>query len=325
MSELRGSMPFTDRLTARHRRDLETCREILAAGSKSFALAARFLPERLRDPVAAYYAFCRVSDDLVDESRDPRAALTSLHVRLDAAFTGRPMADPVDRALAWAIEAHALPRAPLDALLDGYLWDVERRTFPTLSSVIAYSARVAASVGVTMTMLMGVRDRSVLARAADLGVAMQLVNIARDVGEDARRGRTYLPIEWLAQEDAAVDIEAPRFTPAVGRVVRRVIDHADVLAARARTGIPALPRDCRVAIRAAASIYGDIGRVIRERRYDTITGRAHTGAARKALLLARSIAEESVASAGTPARSPDEPLAEVAFLLEGDSRCAAPS
>ena len=179
---------------------IRACRAILGRGSKSFAAASRLLPARLRDPVACYYAFCRVSDDAVDESSDPRAALDALRGRLDRVYAGRPDAHPADRGLAWVVASHRVPRAPLDALLDGYLWDVEGRRYRDLSGVRAYSARVAASVGVVMTLLMGRREDYVLHRAADLGVAMQLTNIARDIGEDARAGRLYLPTAWLEAE-----------------------------------------------------------------------------------------------------------------------------
>lgn len=297
------------------RADLDECRAILARGSRSFALASRALPPRLRDPVAAYYAFCRVSDDLVDESADPIAALASLRARVDRAARGAPDPDPVDRALAYVLAEHHVPRIAIDALLEGYLWDVERRRYSTISDTIAYSARVASSVGVAMTALMGVRERLTLSRAADLGVAMQLTNIARDVGEDARRGRVYLPAAWLREE--GVDPEPSSiaaFSPGVGRVVRRTLDHAELLARRAEQGIPALPRDCRVAIRAAAWIYGDIGRVIRARGYDSVGGRAFTSGGRKLWLLARAAARESIgARAGAGG---DGPLPETAFLVD---------
>ena len=171
----------------------------MAKGSRSFSFAGRLLPSRMRDPVAALYAFCRVSDDLVDESDAPLEACRVLTARLDDVYRGKPANDPVDRALVWLAEEHALPRAPLDALLDGYAWDAASRRFETLSGTFAYASRVAASVGVAMTWLMGVHDHDVLARAADLGVAMQLTNIIRDVGDDARRGRIYLPISELQQ------------------------------------------------------------------------------------------------------------------------------
>ncbi|MFO0685250.1 MAG: phytoene/squalene synthase family protein [Sandaracinus sp.] len=272
-------------------RDLAVCRETLARGSKSFHFAWRLLPARLRDPFAAFYAFCRVTDDLVDESADAAAGLARCVARTDAIFAGRPEDDPVDRAFARIVEQHRLPRAPVDALIDGYRWDVERRVIATRSDLLGYAVRVASSVGVATSYLMGVRDRDTLARAADLGAAMQLTNVARDVGEDARRGRLYLPSEWLREE--GVDVAAllgpsPRHTDAIGRVVRRVLDEAEPIYARAESGIAALPADARPAILAAGRIYQEIGQIVRENGYDAVTSRATTSTARKVLVVARS-------------------------------------
>lgn len=292
--------------------DLRACRAILGRGSKSFAAASRLLPGRLRDPVAAYYAFCRVSDDAVDESADPKAALGELHARLDRIYAGRPDDHPADRGLSWVVSAHDIPRAPIDALLDGYRWDVEGRRYEALSDVRAYAARVAASVGVVMTFIMGRREPAVLARAADLGVAMQLTNIARDVGEDARNGRIYLPLAWLRAEGVDPDdfVAAPRHEEGVGVAVCRLLDHADVLYRRAEAGIGELPADCRTAIAAARFIYADIGRVIRARGYDSVSARAVTTARRKAVLLGRALAARFPP---VPALAP--PLPEIQFLL----------
>jgi len=294
---------------------LAECRAILARGSKSFAAASRLLPARLRDPVAAYYAFCRVSDDAVDESAEPAAVLDALRARLDRVYAGRPEAHPADEGLAWVVDAYAIPRAPVAALLEGYRWDVEGRRYEDLSGVRAYAARVAASVGVVMTLIMGRRDPEVLSRAADLGVAMQLTNIARDVGEDARGGRIYLPLSWLRAEgiDPEVFLASPRFEDGIGVAVCRLLDHAERLYRRAEAGIPALPADCRTAIAAARSIYADIGRVIRHRGYDTVSGRAYTTAARKAALLARAVTARF--ETARP-RTHEPPLPEVRFLLE---------
>lgn len=303
-------------VTALSTADLEACRAILAQGSKSFAFASRALPARMRDPVAAFYAFCRVSDDAVDESATPRDALARLNERVDAAAAGRPESDPVDRALAWLMGAHALPRVPIDALLEGYLWDAEGRSYETLSETMDYCARVASSVGVAMTALMGVRDAETLARAADLGVAMQLTNIARDVGQDARIGRLYVPRAWLREEGVDPDgfLGAPRYVPGVGRATRRLLDHAAVLYARASDGIGRLPRDCRIAIRGAGRIYEDIGREIRARDLDSVGGRAFTSTARKAWLLSTAVASElRKVERTTPG---DGPLAETAFLVD---------
>jgi phytoene synthase len=299
--------------------DLASCHALLARGSRSFSFAARLLPARLRDPVAALYAFCRVSDDLVDESAAPREAAAALGARLDAIYRGAPGAEPADRALAWLAEDFALPRAPLDALLEGYLWDAEGRRYETLSGVLSYSARVAASVGVAMTWLMGPREHDVLARASDLGVAMQLTNIARDVGEDARRGRVYLPLEWLAMEPDALEawLADPRPTAAVRDATRRLLDHADVLYARSEAGVPALPPDVRLAIRAARRIYAEIGEVVRDRGYDSVGARAVTTGPRKAWLASRALRDELRARLDVSATRglSDPPLPEVELLL----------
>ncbi len=294
--------------------DVEACKAMLAAGSKSFSAASLLLPRHVRVPAAVFYAFCRVADDAVDESGDPDGAVVMLRGRLDRVFAGTPDDDPVDRSLAVIVARHRLPRAVFDALIDGFVWDAAGREYETLSEVVAYSARVASTIGVIMTLLMGVRDRDTLARACDLGVAMQLTNIARDVGEDAERGRIYLPRAWM--REAGVDPEAflakPEFSPALGEVVRRLLEHADELYVRAEAGIPRLPRNCRPSIRAARLIYADIGRVIAERGYDSVTGRAVTTKGRKIWLLLG-----AMLGWRTGGELADEPLPEVRFLLEG--------
>ncbi|MGE0784994.1 MAG: phytoene/squalene synthase family protein [Sandaracinaceae bacterium] len=295
--------------------DFDACRAILSRGSKSFATAGRLLPARLRNPVAGFYAFCRVSDDLVDESGDPAGALVRLHERLDAIYARRPHDHPADRALAFVAERYGVPRGLLDALLDGYRWDAEGRRYATSSDVLAYSARVAASVGVVMTLLMERRDRDVLARAADLGAAMQLTNIARDVGEDARSGRLYLPLDELRAEgiDPEAFLRHPSPSPELSVVVCRLLAHADRLYARAEPGIAALPLDCRPAIAAARTIYADIGRVIRARGHDSVTTRAITGRGDKVRAIGRAL---RLVARGTRKGLREPPIEEVRFLLD---------
>ncbi len=292
--------------------DFEACRAILARGSKSFHFASRALPPRLVDPVSAFYAFCRESDDAIDECDEPRLALAQLGARVDGIFAGQPEARPVDRAFASVVRAHGLPRAPIDALLEGYVWDVEGRRYETLSDVIAYSARVAASVGVTMTWLLGRRERAILARACDLGVAMQLTNIARDVGDDARRGRIYLPLDWLAEEgvDADALVRAPRFSPGLGRATERLLHEAETLYLRAEPAIEALPADSRRAVRWAARLYREIGRIVAENGYDAVSGRASTSTARKARVVLGALV-----TLRSPRGTDDPPLPEVELLL----------
>jgi 15-cis-phytoene synthase len=300
------------------REDFDACRVILARGSKSFHFASRALPSRLVEPVSSFYAFCRVSDDAIDESADPQRAITEVRTRVDGIFAASPIDHPVDRAFAETVRTSALPRAPIDALLEGYAWDVEGRSYETLSDVIAYATCVAASVGVGMTWLMGRRDRSVLARAADLGVAMQLTNIARDVGEDARRGRIYLPLAWLREEGIAPAslLAEPRFSASLGRVTQRLLQEAETLYVRAEPGIEALPADSRRAIRLAAHLYREIGRIIAQNGYDAVGGRASTSTVRKIGVTLGVLASRPPLSARDPRLALDQPpLPEVERLL----------
>lgn len=268
--------------------DLEACRRLLVAGSRSFWVASWLLPRRMRAPAAAFYAFCRVADDLVDDG-DPDLGLHILHRRVDAVYAGRPEDDPVDRAFAAIVHRHSIPRAAIDALLEGFAWDAQSRRYETLDDLLAYGVRVASSVGVVMTVMMGCRDHATLARACDLGAAMQLTNIARDVGEDARRGRIYLPLEWL--QESGIDPDAwcdrPQPTPAIREAILGLLEEADDLYDRSSAGVDALPADCRPAIRAASSIYRDIGRVIRARDGDGVTRRARVSGPRKLWLVTR--------------------------------------
>ncbi|MEO0917633.1 MAG: phytoene/squalene synthase family protein, partial [Pseudomonadota bacterium] len=184
-------------------KDLDHCREAIRHGSLSFHAASKLLPARVRDPALALYAFCRLADDEVDEGEYQAGAVFRLQERLELAYAGRPKNAAEDRAFAAIIEDFEMPRALPEALLEGLAWDATEHRYDTLSGVRDYSARVAAAVGAMMCVLMRVRDADALARACDLGVAMQLTNIARDVGEDARMGRIYLPLDWL--RDAGID------------------------------------------------------------------------------------------------------------------------
>jgi phytoene synthase len=298
--------------------DLAACRALLRNGSKSFFAASLLLPRHVREPATALYAFCRVADDAVDHTDDPSAALAVLHKRLDCIYAGCPRPDPVDRALAAVADDFAMPRALLDALLDGFAWDATSRRYATVSDLTAYAARVAGSVGAMMTVVMGGRAVATLARACDLGCAMQLTNIARDVGEDARLGRVYLPEDWMRAEGLDPDawLAAPVFDARLGRVVRRVLDHAETLYDRARDGVSALPSDCRPAIHAARLVYSEIGRMIAANGYDSVSVRAYVPGRRKLSLLA----EAMVAARGGSSGQAHPVLPEVRFLVEAVTR-----
>jgi phytoene synthase len=275
---------------AQHDKDLQACHKILAEGSKSFVAASRMLPKRLRADTAALYAFCRVSDDAVDLGGDAQAAIARLCERLDRIYAGHPEDDPVDRAFGQVVQRYGIPKTIPRALIEGFEWDAERRRYRTQTDLEAYCARVASTVGVMMTLLFGERDDLLLARACDLGLAMQLTNICRDVGEDARSGRVYLPLDWLAEVgiDADTLLAKPEHSAALATVVKRTLALANDYYRRADRGMGLYPRDCRIGVYSARLIYAQIGRVIAKNGYDSVSSRAYTSKARKLLLLARS-------------------------------------
>ena len=305
--------------------DMAACRAAIRTGSHSFHAASRLLPPRVREPALALYAFCRVADDAVDEVTDKTAAVLRLSERLEAVYAGRPRDAAADRAFARVVEAFDMPRALPEALLEGFAWDAGGRAYATIGAVRAYAARVAAAVGAMMCVLMRVRDRDALARACDLGVAMQLTNIARDVGEDARAGRLYLPGDWLEEAgvDAARLLAAPAPSAGLARVVRRLLAEADALYLRAEAGAAALPFACRPGIFAAARIYRGIGEQVAAAGFDSVTGRARTSNAQKLgwLMLAGGL-DSASAQRPRPAWMHARPLEETAFLVEA---AAAPA
>lgn len=305
--------------------DHAACRRLMRGGSKSFFAASLLLPARVRAPATALYAFCRLADDLIDLGHDPAGAMRELADRLDAVYAGRPAALDADRALACTVHRFAIPRALLDALLEGFLWDAAGRQYHTVEQLHDYGARVAGTVGAMMSLVMDTREAQPLARACELGVAMQFTNIARDVGEDARNGRLYLPRDWLAE--AGVDAEAwlaqPVFDFRIAVVVQRLLAEADRLYERAEHGIAALPRDCRPAIRAARLVYAEIGRELERQGLDSVHHRAFVPKPRKLALMARAAGAAVVTPGSAGTELP--PLPAVQFLVDAAASAPRPA
>lgn len=298
--------------------DLRHCRDLLRDGSRSFYAASWLLPQTYRLPIMALYAFCRVADDEIDRLGAGRSALAALDERLRGIYRDQPINDPVDRAFADVVRIYGIPREIPAALFEGFAWDLDNRTYDSLSDVFAYSARVAGTVGTMLAIIMGVRKPALLGRACDLGVAMQLTNIARDVGEDARAGRLYLPRQRLLAHgvDPDVFLATPKYCPAVGAVTGELLQAADALYARADWGLSMLPAGCRPAMFAARTIYADIGREIEAHGLDSVSRRAVVPGRRKLVLLAR-----AVGNALMPRRADDAAvLTEARFLVDAVSR-----
>jgi phytoene synthase len=313
--------PDSPAAAAAARADLAACRALLRNGSRSFQMASLLLPARVALPAAALYAFCRLADDAIDLRLTGRAeALGRLRQRLDLAYAGRPAPIPADRAFAEVVAHHAIPRALPEALLEGLAWDAEGRRYATLAALEDYAARVAGAVGAMMALLMGARDPAALARATDLGTAMQLTNIVRDIGEDARAGRLYLPQDWL--RDGGLDVGAwlasPAPHPAVTAAAARLLGRADDLYGRAEAGIALLPASCRPGIRAAGLIYAEIGRAV-ERGGTDLGCRAIVPGWRKLALLMRGL---RAAPLPTDGEAPALPANR--FLLEAVAHARPP-
>ena len=307
-------------------RDFDHCHQVIKAGSKSFHMASLLLPKHVRRAAFATYAFCRAADDAVDLGSDPSQAVKTLSERLDQIYDGRPKDHPIDRAFASVVSNYQLPRALPDGLLEGMLWDVQNRRYQTLEDLLDYAARVAGTVGAMMTLLMGNPSRLALARATDLGLAMQLSNIARDIGEDARAGRLYLPETWLLEEgvDPAAFLRAPTFDPRLARLTKRLLDAAEPMYARGLTGVDLLPPACRTSIRAAGKIYREIGEEIRRNQYNSISQRAFVSKARKLQLLAGSMFAKGLRPESSPELPASGFLVDAAASEPGNVRSPAP-
>ena len=330
--------PLSSQRLPTSRTDLQACRELLKHGSRSFYAASLLLPQPYRDAAVSLYAFCRLADDAIDLSDAPYAALSELRERLDGIYSNHPADHSADRMMVAVVRRFGIPRPLLDALLEGFAWDCEGRRYSTLDELRTYCARVAGNVGVMMALLMGQRDEQVLARAADLGVAMQLTNIARDVLEDAGNGRVYLPLDWLAA--AAIEPDdwcaRPFASDDLSAIVARLLAEADRLYLRAESGIARLPAGCQPCVMTARLLYGEIGEQLKRSGCDPLRGRAVVSPARKCramgglgklgrldlsalpepVLPETRFLVEAVRSAPLPALGDGEPVGRVEWMLD---------
>ncbi|MEN8709366.1 MAG: phytoene/squalene synthase family protein [Paracoccaceae bacterium] len=299
--------------------DMAHCKAAIKHGSHSFYAASHLLPAAVRDPALALYAFCRLADDEVDLKADKIRAAADLMNRVDLVYKGAPRNTPTDRAFAQMVDAVDMPRTLPEALLEGLAWDAQERRYETLDDLYAYAARVASAVGAMMCVIMKAHEPHVIARACDLGVAMQLTNMARDIGEDALEGRLYIPLDWL--DEAGIDPEAflaqPTPRMAIKRAAQRMLTAADGLYSKSNSGIAHLPLRCRGGVYAARYIYAAIGTDIARSDYDSVTRRARTTRRQKLGLLGRSTLHTAL-SAVMPrsAMVYAPPLPQTQFLVD---------
>ena len=269
-----------------------------ARHSRSFSFAARLFPPEERGRVREIYAWCRFTDDLVDEAS---ASAAELHRALDAwaticraayggDMTGIPLADAVMSEMA----GRRIPFDLASELIEGVRMDVEPRIYGTMDELRRYTHRVASVVGAWLTYSFGVRDGWVIERAHALGHAMQLTNIVRDVGEDLRRGRLYLPADRMAAHGVSRESLLDAQERSGGEVVagyagllEELMGTADAAYADAHTGMPHLPASFQRAVAVAARVYRGIHDQVRANGYDNLNRRAHTSLPGKVVLACR--------------------------------------
>jgi phytoene synthase len=236
----------------------EYCAQRAAQSGSSFHYSFRLLDAERRAGITALYAFCREVDDVVDEVSDPNVARVKLawwRTEIDAVYAGTPQ-HPVALALVPVVRRYALPAQQLQTVIDGMQMDLDRVRYVDFAELETYCERVAGVVGRMSAEIFGYEEPATRDYARDLGIAFQLTNIIRDVGEDARRGRIYLPQQDLARFDvAASDVLRARPSAAFVELMAFEVERARAWYDRALAKLPARDRRAQRAGLAMAAIY----------------------------------------------------------------------
>lgn len=242
----------------------------ISVGSKSFRFASQLFDQRTRERSWLLYAWCRACDDVTDGQTlghdavapaDPAERISYLRARTAEALSGQPTGVVAFEALRTVARECAIPPAVAYDHLAGFERDAAGWRPANEEELLSYCYQVAGAVGVMMAHVMGVEpdDKDTLDRAADLGIAFQLANIARDIVDDAQVGRVYLPADWLAEEGlAGADLSDPRHRPVLARLTRRLARLAERYRSSSRTGAARLPFRSRWAVLSASGIYGEV-------------------------------------------------------------------
>lgn len=268
-------------------------RTSIERGSKSFARASKLFSRQTRERAWLLYYWCRACDDLADGQdhghgmstiANPEKTIAAMRMMTGRAHGGEQTGNPPFDAFGVVAQECHIPKYFADDMIDGFALDARGWRPETETDLFQYCYHVAGAVGCMMAVVMGVsaRDQEVLDRACDLGLAFQLANIARDVAEDAQAGRCYLPKTWLA--DAGIDpghIMDPAHGDALVRLVNRLCDLAGDYEESARVGASSLPFRSRWAVLAAAGIYGDIARAIKQSEGASLDQRIYTSKGKK--------------------------------------------
>ena len=275
---------------------------IIRAGSKSFRFASRLFDRPTRERAWLLYAWCRACDDLVDgqtlghnatQLEDPLERVELAKSLTGRALAGEHLSEPAFDSLRVVVSECGIPRRFIDDHLEGFALDAAGWRPADQEDLLRYCYHVAGTVGCMMAVVMGVppEDEEVLKQAADLGIAFQLANIARDIVEDDGVGRTYLPADWLMGEGLdRSDLARPENRPALARLASRLARLAEPYEASARIGAAQLPPRSRWAVLTAANVYGDIARKVVARGEKAWDSRTVVGKPAKLGHVARALA-----------------------------------
>ena len=263
------------------------CRKISRDHAKTFYLASMFLPKKQQNPIFAIYALLRTVDDVVDMAEDKLKAglITSDEIskmlegwksRLKACYAGKHDNDPIMMAWQDTLKSYTIPiDLPLD-LMDGVAMDIEFKPFETFDELYVYCYKVAAVVGLMTSEIFGYRDKQALQHAIELGIAMQLTNILRDIGEDVDRGRIYLPLEDLRRFNySKEEFMQKRINDNFINLMKFQIERARGYYRSSEKGIPMLEKQARFAVCISSVNYGNILSAIESNNYDAFSKRAY--------------------------------------------------
>ena len=262
----------------------EYCQNKAASSGSSFYYSFLFLPPNRRRAIMAFYAFCREVDDVVDECSDPQLAATKLawwREELDRLYAGQPQ-HPVTQALKTVLMEFNLPQEQLLEIIDGMEMDLQQTRYPDFKALSLYCYRVASVVGLLAAEIFGYTDRQTQKYAHDLGMAFQLTNISRDVGEDARRGRVYLPIDELKRFDVPLsDILDSRYTENFRQLMEFQIERAEQYYVQAMAQLPSVDRKSQRPGLVMAAIYRTVLEEIKRDNCRVLTHRTSLTPLRK--------------------------------------------
>ena len=276
------------------------CAAATRRSGTNFQAAFRLLAPERRAALHAVYAFCRFVDDVADdEHRDPAALLARWRDELARVYDGRP-SHPIGIALADAVHRFSLPRVHFEDLILGVTTDLQTRRYETFEDLAEYCYRVASTVGLLCIEIFGYSQPSTVEYACDLGIAFQLTNILRDVAEDARRGRLYLPLEDLRRFDVREDeLLAGRYTSRVGALLAFECGRARAYYLRAQGALAAEDRGSLAAAEAMRRIYERLLDRIEGRRFDVFGARITLATHEKVGLALRAWLHGQLAVSGT--------------------------